>query len=402
MDKTWAERVTDFNLTAGDPLDFTRNAAAQVHDIVWLEEFEDCDAAVIYEYLYNRIKPVSFADYLKRYIYEKAELTGDYKTISLSDYRDIIIGSFRDTGTPKSFRETSTKFPAMVRNWLTQDTVSRETVFLLGFGLNMPAEDVSGFLTKAIREQDFNFKDPREVIFWHCLKNHLGAAHVLHYLKQYETLAPDYAPEVKLDGTIAARDYARSVKDTDLFTFLARLKAANINFSISRTAVDSFSQLLREAKKEVLRQMKTSGEAEGRSTPEDVTDADFERSLYNGVPVDERGNLTVASASRLKKNFSSKRLSRQRISSIIRGKAPVERSDLITLEFYLYATRHEDVSADLRYRRFLIETNDLLASCYMGPLNISNPYEAFIIMCLLTDYPMDSFSDVWETSYREE
>ncbi len=183
---------------------------------------------------------------------------------------------------------------------------------------------------------------------------------------------------------------------------LARLKAANINFSISRTAVDSFSQLLREAKKEVLRQMKTSGEAEGRSTPEDVTDADFERSLYNGVPVDERGNLTVASASRLKKNFSSKRLSRQRISSIIRGKAPVERSDLITLEFYLYATRHEDVSADLRYRRFLIETNDLLASCYMGPLNISNPYEAFIIMCLLTDYPMDSFSDVWETSYREE
>ena len=64
MDKTWAERVTDFNLTAGDPLDFTRNAAAQVHDIVWLEEFEDCDAAVIYEYLYNRIKPVSFAYYL--------------------------------------------------------------------------------------------------------------------------------------------------------------------------------------------------------------------------------------------------------------------------------------------------------------------------------------------------
>ena len=402
MEKTWAERVTDFNLTAGDPLDFTRNAAAQVHDIVWLEEFEDCDAAVIYEYLYNRIKPVSFADYLKRYIYEKAELTGDYKTISLSDYRDIIIGSFRDTGTPKSFRETSTKFPAMVRNWLTQDTVSREAVFLLGFGLNMPAEDVSDFLTKAIREQDFNFKDPREVIFWYCLKNHLGAAHAAHFLKQYEALKPDPSLGAGLDSTIAARNNTRSARNVDLLAFLARLKAADIDLSISRTAFDTFSQLLREAKKEVLKQMEASGETEGRTAPEDITDADFERSLYNGIPVDKRGNLTVASASRLKKNFSSKRLSRQRISSIARGKAPVERSDLITLEFYLYATRHESVLADLRYRRFLIETNDLLASCYMGPLNISNPYEAFLVMCLLTDYPMDSFSDVWETSYREE
>lgn len=402
MDKNWAERVTDFDLTAGDPLDFTRNAAAKVHDTVWLEEFEDRDAAVIYDYLYSKVSPVSFSDYLKRYICEKAELSGDYRAIPLSEYRDIIIGSFRDTGTPKSFRETSTKFPAMIRNWLTQDTVSREVVFLLGFGLNMPVEDVSDFLTKAIREQDVNFKDPREVIFWYCLKNRLGAAHAVHYLKRYETLAPDDSPELKLDGTIAARNRARAVKDQELFSFLAKLKAADMDLSISRTAIDTFSQLLREAKKEVLKQMEASGETDGRTVPEDVTDAEFERSLYNGIPVDKKGNLTVVSASRLKKNFSSKRLSRQRISSIIRGKAPVDRFDLITLEFYLYATRHEDVPADLRYRRFLIETNDLLASCYMGPLNISNPYEAFLVMCLLTDYPLDSFSDVWEASYSEE
>lgn len=402
MGKTWEEQVTDFDLMEGDPLDFTRNAAAKVHEAVWLEEFEDCGTDVICDYLYNRIAAVSFADYLKRYIYEKAELTGDYRTIPLTDYRDIVIGSFRDTGTPKSFRETSAKFPALVRNWLTQDTVSRETVFLLGFGLNMPVEDVTDFLTKAIREQDFNLKDPREVIFWYCLKNHLGAAHAMHFLKQYETLPPDSSPMGGLDSTVAARNGARSVSGGDLLAFLARLKASHIDLSISRTAADAFSQLLREAKKEVLKQMEDAGDAEGRTAPEDVTDADLERTLYNGVPVDQKGNLKSASASRLRKNFAPKRLSRQRISSIIREKISVERSDLITLEFFLYATRHEDIPADTRYRRFLIETNDLLAACSMGPVNITNPYEAFLVMCLLADYPMDAFADVWEASYSED
>jgi len=402
MDRTWADRITDFTLTAGDPLEFTRNAAAQIHDAVWLEEFADSDSAVIYDYLCNKITPISFADYLKRYIFEKAELSGVYSEIPLSDYRDIIIGSFRDTGTPKSFRETSTKFSAMVRNWLTQDSVSRDTVFLLGFGLNMPVEDVTEFLTKAIREQDFNFKDPREVIFWYCLKNHLGAAHALHFLKQYEKLDPKQFSQDTPDNTIALRRRVyRIVDEKELFALLGSLKASNLNVSINNTALKAFSTLLREAKKEVLKEMQAFGENETCKMSDDITDADFERILYNGVPIDRRGNLTGASASRLRKNFSSKRLSRQRISSILRGKTAVDRSDLITLEFYLYATKYGDLPADARYRRFLIETDDLLTSCHMGSLNITNPYEAFLVMCLLADYPMGAFSDVWEAAYTD-
>ena len=36
----------------------------------------------------------------------------------------------------------------------------------------------------------------------------------------------------------------------------------------------------------------------------------------------------------------------------------------------------------------------------MGPLYIANPYECFILMCLLSEDPLGTYSDVLEVSYR--
>ena len=48
------------------------------------------------------------------------------------------------------------------------------------------------------------------------------------------------------------------------------------------------------------------------------------------------------------------------------------------------------------------DMNETLLRCYMGEINITNPYEAFILMCLLTDWPMAAFSEVWEYSYQND
>ena len=49
---------------------------------------------------------------------------------------------------------------------------------------------------------------------------------------------------------------------------------------------------------------------------------------------------------------------------------------------------------------FIHTTNRMLERCGMGPLYIANPYECFILMCLLSEDPLGTYSDVLEVSYR--
>ena len=37
----------------------------------------------------------------------------------------------------------------------------------------------------------------------------------------------------------------------------------------------------------------------------------------------------------------------------------------------------------------------------MSEIYIVNPYECFLLMCLLTDCPLAVFSEIWEKSYEE-
>ena len=47
------------------------------------------------------------------------------------------------------------------------------------------------------------------------------------------------------------------------------------------------------------------------------------------------------------------------------------------------------------------EIQDILLRCGMGEIYIVNPYECFLLMCLLTDCPLAVFSEIWEKSYEE-
>ena len=154
--------------------EFTRKAAQKFRQVVSLDSFEDEDADVIFHYLYKEMELVSFGDYLKRYVYERAELEEPFSQVPQEVYREIVVESFKETYTPKSMSPTSAKLSSLVNNWLTQASVKRETVFLLGFGLRMSTEDVSDFLTRVLREQDFDFHNPEEVIYWYCYSTQQG------------------------------------------------------------------------------------------------------------------------------------------------------------------------------------------------------------------------------------
>lgn len=382
--------------------EFTRKAAQRFRQVVSLDAFEDEDADVIFHYLYKEMELVSFGDHLKRYIYERAGLEEPFAEVTQDIYRDIVVESFKETYTPKSMNPTSTKLTSLVNNWLTQASVKRETVFLLGFGLRMSAEDVSDFLTRVLREQDFDFRNPDEVIYWYCYFHQYGYHKAEEYKEQYARLAPnkEYSKALMVYSGGLCLD-----SDEKLFEYLAYVKAGTDDpMSEKSKAFQEFMKLYQHAREIIAAMYQKDEEEKERDKvwkASDITPSDVEKVICSGIPINKMGNLKKMSASILAKHFSQKRFSRQRITSILNHKIPVERFDLITLEFFIVSQEMEDEDPYNRYRHFLDEIQPILQECGMSEIYIVNPYECFLLMCLLTDCPLAVFADIWEMSYEE-
>lgn len=419
--------------------DFTDDAWEALYDAVDDTQFLDKDAQLIYNSLRNHLKIRSFGDYLKRYIYLKAGLTEPFTEVPLKEYQLIIRSAFSDNHTPSSFTQTTAKLSALSKNWLTQQTVKRNVVFLLGFGLNMSVVDVNMFLTKALREQEINPKNPFEVICWYCYKKQFN------YLK-FEQLWQIYndTPANSLDigriygdYTVGMRNIVYSIHDdAALIAHLAKLKVNEGISAMSYTAKQCFDSLYNEAK-ELIAKLYNSYEDEEHSeavrdyihklsnntrlsdlekqkrieqfrskkkvfSREDITESDIEHIICASIPTDRYGNLTPGKASKLNEQFMGKRFSRQRIGDILSGAAQVTRFDLITLNFFVFSQKLDIYpEPKSRYLQFHDSMNEILEKCFLGKLYIQNPYECFVLMCILSDDPLGTYADVWELSYRQ-
>lgn len=223
-----------------DGIDFTERAYDSMYDIVDDVNFREHDAELIYKALASRLKAIPFGNYLKRYIYKKAGLDGKYDEIPIKEYQNIIRDSFADNHTPASFTQVSSKLSALSKNWLTQKTVKRNVVFLLGFGLNMSLEDVNDFLTKALRESKINFKDPFEIICWYCYKNNYNYLKFEKLWQAYSELPPGRLDvgRVYSEGTVGFRNFAQGICDDLTLTYSFPLR--NSLFSLPQPFSDLF------------------------------------------------------------------------------------------------------------------------------------------------------------------
>ncbi len=381
--------------------EFTRRAAQKFRQIVSLDSFEDEDADVIFNYLYKEMELVSFGDYLRRYIYERAGLTEPFNEVPQEVYREIVMDSFKETFTPKSMTQTSTKLSSLVNNWLTQASVKRETVFLIGFGLRMTQEDVSDFLTRVLKEQDFDFHDPDEVIYWYCYRHQLGYSHAEEYKSLYQALSP--APHEK--GQVISGINLKLETEGELVEYLKKLKGGwEDRLSEKSQSFQEFKSLYAQAQEIICRMYQQDEEELHRGkvwTPEEISPSDMEKVICSGIPINDMGNLKKMSASILSRHFSQKRFSRQRITNILNHKFPVERFDLITLQFFITSQEMAEEDPFNRYHAFLEKIRGILSRSGMADIYIVNPYECFVLMCLLTDCPLAVFSEIWEKSYEE-
>ena len=385
-----------------DELEYTESAWESLYNTVDDEEYAEHDAKVIYKTLEECIKRISFGDYLKRYIYRKAEMKTPFSEVPLSDYQQIIKDSFEENYTPKGFTENTTKLSALSKNWLTQQTVRRKVIFLLGFGLNMSVDDVNMFLNKSICESSINPKDPFEVICWYCYQNGYNFLKYKQLMEKYNEMTENSPTpaEIYSDYTMGLRSNMNVIHDdTALMVYLKKIKTDDNQSKISRTATEYFKKLYNEAREMLVDYYEITDDDEKTITPEDIGPGDFENVLYAAIPKDRNGNLSSVKLSKLNELFSDRRFTRQHIHSLLQGSEEVTRFDLLTLNFLIYARKKElEDNPTQRYSRFVESTNDILAGCFMGRIYVQNPYECFILMCILSEEPLCTYAEVWEMS----
>ncbi len=418
-------------------LDFTHRARRSLREAIADPYFRDSDPDVIYETLREKLRAVPFGDYLKRYLYRRAHWTGQYTEIPEAAYQSLLVGEFTKRNTPCSFTPTTARLKNLTKNWLEQKVVSRQVVLLLGFGLGMSENDVDAFLAKVLKEQRLNAKDPFEVICWYCYRQGLPYARFEALWTAYrnggarrEIAVPD------LDTTVRFKQRMLTIRnEAELGRYLAELPVAQGERRQSVAARRAFDRLYEQAR-ELAARSRTEMERDDAARragrlmdrlsrsdrlydyqkqamiekerhnfhvfrKEEIGAADIEQFVFSAIPRDSHGNLLPMKASSLNEQFAGKRLNRQHMGEILSGRAPVTRYDLLTMYFFVFGqSREARGSRKERYATFIERANRILRASDMGPVYLTNPYESFLLMCVLSDDPLGTYADVWERSYE--
>lgn len=389
-------------------------------EIDWkeIEDFlYDDNAEKIYSFLTDKFCHRGFSDYLKRYIYRQARMTGSFNSIPDKEYQKIIIESFRDNLTDFSFYPTKARDTEVTANWLKRKMVSRETVLLLGFGLKMSLDDVNEFLHKGLHEPLLDPKEPLEAVCRYCFRKQYPYP---RFRKIWDRFDPDHPTVIisgyNMDSTAQCREALDAIdNDGDMLAYLYDLPRYESSKRQSLTARKEFDRLYsniqeglrrRNCRDEVAESgiLPGKGDNEKADEKEEEGKAAIENVLYVCVPRTESNNYAPLSGSSLKDLFYKKRFNRQHIGEILKGEAPISRFDLITMCFLDYDLKRDGRAnvAKEHYKAFVEETNAVLKKCNMEELYVSNPYECMIILCMKTESPIEVYAEIWGMSYDEQ
>ncbi len=373
---------------------FTLRAWRQILETLDSGDFWSMEADAIYRTLTARIRVVPFREYLKRYIYEKTGMYRPFATVPAEEYAAIVMDAFQQSGTPCSFETGTTKMHQAVRNWLTRDRVSRESVLLLGLGLYMTVEDVNAFLTKALHGPVLDADDPVEGICLYCYAHGYRYEKFRQLYEMYQSMGTAVDRERVEANQPVGRAQSKKVIEEDilLLSKLLEGKKEGGTTPVQKERAEAFRALYDRAG-ETLEALSEGTSGRPRS---------LERVLSASIPLSAHGNLVPAVRAAAGAAFAQKRFSRQRIHRILAGEQGPGRYDLLTLCFFLGSCtqeRAEDRNAALK--RFRHDADALLTGLGFGGLYPADPFDAFLILCMLTDDPLGSYSDVMEAAYSD-
>ncbi len=387
-------------------LDFYDEVPAEID---WLR-----DVSVIMDRMLHNLSVRPFGDYLKGCLFYSCgmdERFPDHGSVPDEEYIRIMREEFSRNGMAGVYsleKESAAQGDGFFKSLLGRESADRGTVFLLSFGLGMDENTASDFLTKVIRQSDFNFKDAREAIYFYCLKNRLGYGGAKRLCELYRQLPP--AKE-----TFAEKYYTSDIErlfltadsEKRFLELLSQLKAGTPQSGYTKQEVfrDLLDGLRRQAR---LNEMAFYRDDFPEKEPsdegfDDVSLFAIEKYIYYPDTRNSHNNMLPNSSSVLsgKHWFLDTKLTRQNLSLMLNGKRSITRNDIITMVFLNEDLWLGEIDRPReRFMDFQYTVNDYLLMCHFAKFYPQNPYESFMGMCIASDNPQDTFRQIWSESFQ--
>lgn len=408
IDKRKTEKydANDFTLIATDLLrDVEENKEV-------LEAIKKGDSAKFNEILKGIIEnKLTWGDHIARYIYRKTGMS-----LEGAELRNYIMQAFEDNGMKQQGSmdpKKSSRLGSQLNRWLESPVsrISRKTCFLFCFGLNMNEEESSQML-RVLRQPDFVPKNYEEAIYYYCLRNNLQFAGVRKWLDVYEMLKVNgvaeedegYEPEtdtmlLKEDLKYVANLGSESKKrDQEFEEYLKLLIEMPENKKQSETRAKVYAKEYKKVRDFLADRYYVYCLNAGKTG----FDA-FERYLWeyntNYVTIPEEirrlAEEKLISIPALSSSSLEKKIGEERSTEI-------NREDILTIVFLYcvcdegYLSEGDEYNFAKRKARFIYLANRRLEACGFGAVYLLNPYELFLVSCLLQPMPLEYFLAVWK------
>ena len=395
-----------------------------------------------------------FGDYLKRMVYELYIFPEDdgrkITEIPEDEYIKDIQQIFKENGMKGvgtlQFGGSTRLTPSNLKRWMGMPCyqVSRELVFLFGFGFNMFAEQVEELLTKVIGQAGFDFRSAQETIYYWCLKQNRGYSGLREWQEKYMEIQEEaeeqkesgiYEEKEECAGGARTRYYKeKAVRITDEDGFkeylreLERIRRDTRNRITARETLNIVVNILwYELSKErrgetkwlelLIEQKEAEGDAQNR-TKRTQRDIRTMQKYWREVSLEpliqsiwqEEDPVAISEKSRKLASLLPDMWKKRSLQDKLNGESRVRKEDILTGVFLTYAHQlekqmpymsGEEKDYMVRVETYVEDVNTYLEQCGMGEFYIVQPYEIFLVLCLLYDKPYSFFLSVWKEKERK-
>lgn len=397
----------------------------------------------------------TWGDHIKRYICESVggeELSKkfrwisedgvEFEAITEENIREFIKKAFKENGMRNQGSMklgATTTLGNRLTTWLnspvTSTTLTRDVCFLFCFGLNMD-EPYASYMLEVLRQPTFNPKDYKEAIYYYCICNRTQYADVLEWLKRYDELESAKCYD-GIPQTMVLRDYLKMIKESvkesqevrerQFLDYLAVLKSLPENTKPSETRAKVFEdgcrkfyQVQSQKSCRILDKKLTDVETAPKARTKNQmrrNEALFYKVVFQEEKVNVNGVVDILQSiptvsihvpeelrkmkekgiicfPELSYNFFNDRIGENRTVSI-------SREDLLTIVFLYCSSSMKDDELEAydyeeRKAYFVYEASICLDECGFGDVYLLNPYELFLVSCLLQKDPLEYFLAVWK------
>lgn len=395
-----------------------------------------------------------FGDYLKRMVYELYIFPEDdgrkITEIPEDEYIKDIQQIFKENGMKGvgtlQFGGSTRLTPSNLKRWMGMPCyqVSRELVFLFGFGFNMFAEQVEELLTKVIGQAGFDFRSAQETIYYWCLKQNRGYSGLREWQEKYMEIQEEveeqkergiYEEKEECAGGARTRYYKeKAVRITDEDGFkeylreLERIRRDTRNRITARETLNIVVNILwYELSKErrgetkwlelLIEQKEAEGDAQNR-TKRTQREIKTMQKYWREVSLEpliqsiwqEEDPVAISEKSRELAPLLPDMWKKRSLQDKLNGESRVRKEDILTGVFLTYAHQlekqmpymsGEEKDYMVRVETYVEDVNTYLEQCGMGEFYIVQPYEIFLVLCLLYDKPYSFFLSVWKEKERK-